>query len=177
MNSPDPSSSPDSERWFLEAYEQYADAIFRYCALRLADREAGKELMQETFIRVWESVGRGTTIENCRAFLYKVANNLIIDTARRRKLRSQDSLETLHESGFDLPDKEPGPARQTEATLAMESIAKLDEPYRDVLIMRFVAGLPPAEIATVLGESQNAVSVRIHRGLKQLESIVNPSHD
>lgn len=175
MNSPDLSSS--SEQWFLEAYEKYADAIFRHCALRLADREAGKELMQDTFIRAWESVGRGTKIENCRAFLYKIANNLIIDVARRRKLRQQDSLETLHESGFDLPDKGPGPARRTEAALALESMSKLEEPYRNVLVMRFIDGLPPSEIAEILGESQNVVSVRIHRGLKQLEDAVNPSHD
>ncbi len=175
MNAPDPSSS--SEQWFLEAYEKYADAIFRHCALRLSDREAGKELMQETFIRVWESVGRGTKVENCRAFLYKVANNLIIDIARRRKLRTQDSLETLHEAGFDLPDKEPGPARQVEAALAMECMRKLDEPYKSVLVLRFVDGLPPSDIADILGESQNVISVRIHRGLKQLEDAINPSHD
>ncbi len=176
MNAPDPSPS-SVEQWFLDAYEQYADAIFRHCALRLMDREQGRELMQETFIRAWESVGRGTKVENCRAFLYKVANNLIIDVARRRKLRTQDSLEALQETGFDLPDREPSPARQTEAALAMESMRKLDEPYRTALVMRFVDGLPPAEIAKVLGVSQNVISVRIHRGLEKLESAVNPSHD
>lgn len=171
------SSASASELWFLAAYEQYADAIFRHCALRLGDREQGKELMQETFIRAWESVGKGMRIENGRAFLYKVANNLIIDVARRRKLRTQDSLEALRETGFDLPDREPGPERKTEGALAIESMRKLEEPYRTVLIMRFIDGLPPADIASILKVSQNVISVRIHRGLQKLESSLNPSHE
>ena len=176
MNSPDPDLS-SLEQWFLDAYEKYADAIFRHCALRLSDRESGKELMQETFIRAWETIGKGVVVLNPRAFLYKVANNLIIDIARRRKLRSQDSLEALQETGFDLPDKEPSPSRQVEAALALQSMHKLPEPYKSVLILRFIDGLPPADIAEILRESQNVISVRIHRGLKQLESIINPTHD
>ncbi len=165
------------EGWFLSAYEQYADAIFRHCALRLGDREQGKELMQETFIRAWESAVRGIEIGNCRAFLYKVANNLIIDVARRRKLRTQDSLETLQETGFDLPDREPGPERKTEGTLAIESMRKLEEPYRTALVMRFIDGLSPSDIASILKVSENVISVRIHRGLQKLESALNPTHE
>jgi DNA-directed RNA polymerase specialized sigma24 family protein len=48
------------EEQFLQAYEEYADAIFRHCAMRISDRERGKELMQETFLKAWESVRRGT---------------------------------------------------------------------------------------------------------------------
>lgn len=156
---------------FLEAYDLYADDIFRHCALRLSDRELGKDLMQETFLRVWQQMTRGTEILNIRAFLYKIANNLIIDLARRAKLRHQDSLEGMQEMGFDLPDREPGPAAQTDAVLARESLDKVDEPYRTAVIMRFVDGLPPRDIAELLGVSPNVVSVRIHRGIKQLESL------
>lgn len=176
MNVPS-SSASTLELWFLSAYEQYADAIFRHCALRLGDREQGRDLMQETFIRAWESVRKGVRVENCRAFLYKVANNLIIDIARRRKLRTQDSLEALRETGFDLPDREPGPARKTEGALAIESMQKLEEPYRTVLVMRFIDGLSPTEIAAILKVSENVISVRIHRGLEKLESAFNPSHE
>ncbi len=157
---------------FLEAYDLYADAIFRHCALRLGDRELGKDLMQETFLRAWQELAKGTTLHNVRAFLYRIANNLIIDVARRAKLRKQESLEGLQEVGFDIPDREPGPAAQTDATLARESLDRVDEPYRTAVIMRFVDGLPPRDIADLLGVSANVVSVRIHRGIKQLESFL-----
>lgn len=166
------------EQLFLDAYDQYAQAIFRHCALRLRDRERGKEIMQDTFVRVWESIQKGTEVENFRAFLYKVANNLIIDLVRREKLRTEDSLEEMEEeTGFELPDREAGPARRTEWALAMDAVGKLEEPYRTAVVLRFIDGLPPSEIAELLGQSPNVVSVHIHRGLKELESFLNASHE
>ncbi len=164
---------PVAEQQFLSAYDDYADAIFRHCALRLGNREIGKELMQETFLRAWESMMHGTTIQQPRAFLYKIANNLIIDFARRRKLRTEQSLEDMFENtGFDVPDKEPGPARVTEGKLALSMLQQLEEPYRSAIIMRYVDDMPPNGMAKVLGVSPNVVSVRIHRGLAKLASLM-----
>lgn len=168
--------TPDREQILLNAYDEYADAIFRHCALRLRDRERGKDLMQETFVRVWESLQRGTDIENMRAFLYRVANNLIIDDARRRKLRTEESLEGMQEeTGWEPPDTAPDPSRVTHGAMVMETVAQLEEPYRTAVVMRYVDGLPPRDIADALGVSPNVVSVRIHRGIEQLATLVNPS--
>lgn len=93
-NQPDPSAAIEA------AYEAYADAIFRHCYFRVFNRELGKELMQETFLRVFEYLSKGNTVDNMRAFLYRVANNLIIDNVRRKK---ELSLDALNEQGFDPP--------------------------------------------------------------------------
>jgi RNA polymerase sigma factor (sigma-70 family) len=53
----------------------------------------------------------------------------------------------------------------------MEKIRELDPPYQQVIYLRFVEGLPPREIAEILKESPNTVSVRISRGLLQLKKI------
>lgn len=169
-------SPSNNEQLLLNAYDEYADAIFRHCALRLHDRERGKDLMQETFMRVWESLEKGTDIENMRAFLYRVANNLIIDDVRRRRLRTEESLEDMQEQhGWELPDAAPDPARVTQGAMVVETVAQLEEPYRTAVVMRYIDGLPPREIADVLGVSPNVVSVRIHRGIEQLSALVNPS--
>lgn len=171
-----PKAHDDTEQEFLAAYDEYADAIFRHCALRLGDRELGKDMMQDTFMRAWESVAKGTTVTHMRAFLYKIANNLIIDTARRRKIHIQESLEELQEeTGFDVPDKEPGPVRQLEGTLVLETLQRLEEPYRTAVIMRFVDDLEPREIARMLDVSADAVSVRIHRGIRRLSTFLSPN--
>lgn len=168
-------SSADNEQLLLTAYDEYADAIFRHCALRLNDRERGKDLMQDTFVRAWESMQKGKTIENMRAFLYRIANNLIVDDARRRKLRTEQSLEDMQEEhGWELPDAAPDPSRVTHGVIVMETVAKLEEPYRTAVVMRYVDGLPPRDIADALGVTPNVVSVRIHRGIEQLSSLVNP---
>jgi len=173
MSHPSDTSIEDK---FLAAYDDYADAIFRHCALRLYDRELGRDLMQETFLRAWQTLAKGTDVTQIRAFLYKIANNLIIDTVRRRKLRTVDSLEDMREEqGFDLPDREPDPARYTEGKFVLGSIDKLEEPYRTAIIMRYVDDLPPKDIADLLGVTPNVVSVRIHRGLDQLSSLLQPT--
>lgn len=163
---------PDTEQFFLQAYDDYADAIFRHIALRLGDREQARELMQDTYMKVWEYISGGKTVENMRAFLYRVANNLIIDTARRRKLRAVDSLEQMREeTGFDPPAEEDHSARtHIDAQRVLPVLQSIDESLRTPLVMRYVDGLAPREIADLLGVSPNVVSVRIHRGMEALRS-------
>ena len=163
---------PDIEQSFLKAYDDYADAIFRHIALRLGDREQARELMQDTYMKVWQYLASGKTVENLRAFLYRTANNLIVDTARRRKVRPEQSLEQMHEEhGFDPPAEEDNSAiTHIDAERVMPILQSIDESLRDVLVMRYVDGLPPKEIAALLGLSANVVSVRIHRGMEALRS-------
>lgn len=164
----------DMEQLFLQAYDDYADAIFRHIALRLGDRERGKELMQDAFMKAWEYLASGKTVENLRAFLYRIANNLIIDTARRRKIRTEDSLEEMHEvQGFDPPaEEEVSSGILMDGARAMQVLQKVEEPMRTAVILRFVDGLPPREIAELLGVSANVASVRIHRGVEALRSLL-----
>lgn len=167
------------EEQFLLAYDNFADAIFRHCALRVGDRELGKELMQDTFLRAWESARRGTMIENMRAFLYKIANNLIIDHYRRD--REQASLEQMaEEQGFDPPEVrvDMDVARAYAGNEVIAKLSHLEEPYRTAVVMRYVDGLEPREIAEALGVTSNVASVRIHRGLKNLSLLLGqePAH-
>ncbi len=166
------SSSPQSlEEEFLQAYDQYADAIFRHCYFRVFDRERGKDLMQDTFMRAWEYIAKGEKVLNMRAFLYRVANNLIVDEARKKK---EASLEKLQEEGFDpSTDDTQHWKNRIDRDRILESLVHIDESYRSILVMRFVNDLSPSEIAEITGESANTISVRIYRGLKQLRSHIN----
>ncbi len=162
------SPEADPSSIIASAYDQYADAIFRHCYFRLMNREVAKELMQEAFIKVFEYLKKGEKIDNIRAFLYKVANNLVVDFVRKK---SEISLDELHESGFE-------PAGDTEETVlrsigderifaALTSLKKED---RTLVILRFIDEWKPQEIADMLGMSANVVSVRLHRALKELKA-------
>ncbi|MEK7217934.1 MAG: RNA polymerase sigma factor [Patescibacteria group bacterium] len=161
---------PDEE--LAEAYGKYADAIFRHCYFRVFDRERGKELMQETFMRAWTYVSNSEKrkVQNMRAFLYRIANNLIVDEVRKKK---ELSLDELQKSGWD-----PGYDGVTEMQKRVEQnkifalLHKVPREYREVLVMRYIDGLTPADIAGILGESPNAISVRLHRGIKQLHAMM-----
>lgn len=154
---------------FIDFYNVLSDAIFRHVYFRVFDRERAKELTQETFMRTWQYIAAGKEIKNHKAFLYKVANNLIIDESRKKKSLSLDELK---ESGFDPGFEEREHIQNSlDAESAKIVIKTLAEKYRDVVMMRYVDGFSPKEIARMIGETENVVSVRIHRGLKQLNKI------
>jgi len=163
------------ERRFTRAYDLYADLIFRHCYFRIGDREKGKELMQDAFLKTWEYIAKGNEVEDMRAFLYRTANNLIVDLYRRKSKRQEESFEDLREKGFDVASSERA-ERETEAGFTSDEVAsvlgKIEEPFRSAVIMRYIDGLNPKQIAQSLGESVNVVSVRINRGIKKLKSLL-----
>ena len=94
-----PKNQGISEEQFIKIYDELADSIFRHCYFRIYNYERAKELMQETFTRTWEYVAKGKKIDNLKAFVYRIATNIIIDEARRKK---SVSLDDLMENGFEI---------------------------------------------------------------------------
>lgn len=155
---------------FGDAYEEHKDAIFRHCYFRTFDREIAKDILQETFVKTWDYLRDGKEVENLRAFLYKVATNLIIN--HKRKMKSL-SLEKLQEDGFDPGERDAMEDRDwIQEERVMRTLSRVEEPYRTAITLRYVEGLQPAEIADIEGQSANVISVRIHRGLKMIESFL-----
>jgi|SRR3990172_2274282 len=157
---------------FLKVYDQYADVIFRYCYFQISDREKAKDLTQDVFIKTWEYMTSGKKVEYMKAFLYRIAANTVIDDRRKKKTLS---LDKMAEEGFDFPDKKnEGEEKEMifEGEQAVKVISDLADKYRDVLMLRYVDDLSIKEIAEIVNETENNVSVRIHRGLEKLKNIL-----
>lgn len=166
-------SHPGADADFATAYDEYADAIFRHCCYRCFNRERAKELMQDTFMKAWDYLVAGNDIDNVQAFLYRTANNLLIDEARRAKKRKVVSFEDMAEGGFDVEGEDGrDQARIFDAKAVAEVLHELEEPYRTAIIMRYIDELSPKEIAELLNETANVVSVRLNRGMKMLRTIL-----
>ena len=168
----------EAEKAFIQAYDEYADVLFRHCYFRVSNRERALELTQESFMKTWDTVVKGKEIQNYRAFLFRVLNNLIIDEYRKKKSLSLDGLlekEGVTEGSFD--DLQVGSLEEEIEKIELnihseqleDALKKLPEHYRSVIIMRFIDELRPKEIASILEESENAISVRINRGIKKLQ--------
>lgn len=162
---------------FLQAFEEYGDALFRHAKLRISDREKARDLVHDTYTKVWSYVRDGHEIDNYRPFLYKVLNNLIIDEYRKHKESSLDAL--LEQEGVDegiFDELSESTLESLAATIdgrkAFEQLEQLPDEYREVIILRFVDELGPKEISHLIEETENVVSVRIHRGLKMLRDII-----
>lgn len=154
---------------FLESYDQYNDAIFRYCYFQTSKREVAMDLAQDTFVKAWEYLAKGHTVEHMKAFLYRIAGNLIIDYRRKKKT---ESLDTMMEAGFDVgSDESERITHNLDAKQALELVGQIDEKYRDVIIMRYIDELSIKEIADVTGETENNISVRLHRGIEKVKAL------
>lgn len=167
----------DTEREFTKAYEEHADALFRHCYFRVSNRERALELTQEAFMKTWDSVAQGKEIQNYRAFLFRVLNNLIIDEYRKKKSTSLDALlEQEHVTEGQFDDLQEGSLEETlesvevnlQADRLEDALQKLSDEYRQVIVMRYINELRPQEIAAITGETENTISVRINRGIKKL---------
>lgn len=158
------------EKQFIKAYDQYSDAIFRYCLYRVYNRETAQDIAQEAYTRTWNYLVCGNKIDNLRAFLYRTARNLIIDASRRQ---TSDSLEKLQEeSGFEPAVAAPQIC-ETELGEVFDKLDQIDVEHREALILRHVEGYSPKEIAAITGESENTVSVRVHRAQQKLKQLLN----
>jgi RNA polymerase sigma-70 factor (ECF subfamily) len=153
----------------MKAYDTYNDAIFRYCLFETSNREVAIDLTQDTFTKVWQYLDGGKEVEHMKAFLYRVAGNLVIDYRRKKKTTS---LDAMTEEGFDVGHDEREHTEGTfDAQKLMGLLKDVGEKYRDVIIMRFIDDLSIKEISDVTGESENNISVRLHRGMEKLREL------
>lgn len=157
---------------FEAIYSKESDAIFRFCFVRVSDREQALDITQETFLRLWQSLHTEKEITNMKAFLFTVARRLIIDWYRKKKSFSLDSM-TIGEGddSYDVMDEgtdKEGLSVGIEGRYLLSKINELSPQHREPVYLRFVEDLSPPQIGEILGISANAASVRINRGLIEL---------
>ncbi len=156
---------------FLEAFEEYNEAILRYSHFKTSDREKAKDITQDTFVKAWEYIAKGNEVDNIKALLYRIANNLIIDGFRKKKSLSLDDLQ---DQGFDPAfDKSDQLFNKIDGAIALKLLDKLPRAYKDIIIMRYVEELTIPEIAKILKEKENNISVKLHRGIEKLRHHYN----
>jgi RNA polymerase sigma-70 factor (ECF subfamily) len=165
----------EAEKAFNDIYTSHSDALFRFCLIKVSDREKALDLTQEVFTRFWQRMLEQTeAIDKPKTFLFAIARNAIIDWYRKKKSVSLDAM-TDEETGDPyepLSDDMVGAVRlESEGRFLVDKIGELEPGYRDAIYLRFVEGLAPPEVAKVLGVSTNAASVRITRGLEKLRSL------
>src|SRR3569623_1196978 len=124
--------------YFLATYDSYADELYRYCRMRVSDGEKAEDLVQDVFVRFWQTLREGTRPENPRAFLYTLARNRVIDWYRKKK---ESSLDVLQEAGIDFAGRgQEEILRDAEMQRVLAAIDELDERSRDAILLRFVEG-------------------------------------
>ena len=150
-------------------YEHYHASIFRYLYYRVGDRQTAEDLTSEVFLRMIRNLA-GYRLQSSsvpfQAWLFQIAHNLVADHFRRSSIHPQVEL-AEHLAGAD-----PAPDAGIEHRLANEhlyrALARLNEVQRDVIVLRFMVGMPITEVAHTLHKSEDAVKGLQRRGLSAL---------
>jgi RNA polymerase sigma-70 factor, ECF subfamily len=163
---------------FIEAYDLYADDIYRFAFFKIGNTEEAKDLTSAVFLKVWnyaQSQGLDES-KSLRAFIYKTARNLIID--HYRQLRE---IEIRLDNGENsllgmLADEKQNLEHQAEVLSDMDlvraGLGELKDEYREIILMRFVDELSFAEIAEVTGKTTSSVRIQAFRALQALKELL-----
>jgi RNA polymerase sigma-70 factor, ECF subfamily len=147
--------------------DRYGAALHRYVAAIVADHHLAEDLVSETYVRMLERIGEYTyTGAPFRAWLYRVAHNLAVNAVTRaRAVPNEAALAQAEQPGAD-----PAVAaeRREEHAAVRDALAQLTEEQQQVLLLRFVARRPIAEVAQQLSRSEGSVKQLQLRALRSL---------
>lgn len=151
-------------------YDRHHQSIFRYVWSRVGDQQLAEDLTGEIFTRMVANLpGYQPTSVPFRAWLYRIARNLIVDEHRRENGRFPVPITRAE----NLSDGH-NPGAIVEQRLVLDQIqtalAGIDPVQQEVITLRFIAGLPLSDVAHALDKSVAAVKSLQHRGLKALRA-------
>lgn len=154
-------------------YENYLNEIYRYIYYRVADQIEAEDLTEMVFLKVWEKLPRITkdsAIQNFRAWIYRIAHNLVVDRHRATKpTLSLDQINSLQDAG---PTPEAIVHRREKAQQLAQLISELDPRLQQVVTCRFISQWSHAQTAQVMGLSEGHVRVLQHRALKRMQKMI-----
>ena len=154
---------------FQTVYNRYCEPLYHYLWSRLGESECARELLQEIFVRLWQSRERLKPTRSLKPYIYRIANNLIIDYYRRQKVRIQyRELEKNRTSEGSNED----PELKTLIKLALQT---LPDKLRTVFILHHVKKYTYDEIAEMCQVSKKAVENRMKKAIIHLRKKLNAS--
>lgn len=156
---------------FVVLYERYVDPLFRFVAYRVRSQELAQDITSELFLKVWQRLtAHQARVQNLRAFLYQVARNLIAD-----HYRSQQATLPLEEAA-QVASTEAGSEVTIDLKLSLaeveQGLKELKGEWQEVVLLAYVEGLKPAEIALIIEKTPAATRVMLHRALKELKRLL-----
>jgi RNA polymerase sigma-70 factor (ECF subfamily) len=152
-------------------YQRYVSRVYRFLRVRCSSSDQAADLTQQVFLKMAEALPRyrerGAPFA---AWLFRIARNVAIDHARRH--RASVPWESLTQAA--APDDVEARVinRETRARVGA-LLAAMSSDERELLSLRFAAGLSSGEIAAVVGGSEAAVKKRLTRTIQRLKEQSN----
>lgn len=160
-----------ADELFKKAYDRYYQSIYKFCLSRLPnDRHSVEDVVQETFLVLYNKYLDGEDIEYTQAFLFKTANNFILKQMRQnQKKQEQISVDDI----IHIPaQNEDIDERLTFEEYSRQISAALNDTDAEIFKLRYESDLEIAQIAEVTGLSLKATYARIERMRDKIRRIL-----
>jgi RNA polymerase sigma-70 factor, ECF subfamily len=159
---------------FEALYRKYLAQVYSYAYYELRDHHEAEDATERTFVAALTNLARfeeratpaeGEGASTFRVWLFRIARNVV---ANRRRTLYRHPSEPIEAAGAvaDPVDVESAAATRDEAAAAWRAVGRLPVDRQRAVVLRFVEEMSTAEIAGILGRSEGAVRVLLHRALR-----------
>ena len=170
-----PYTRPDAvarldEAAFSRLYGGASRALWSYVYRVTGNAADADDIVQEAFLRLLRA-DLGTTEEDWRRYLYRVASNLVVDRWRSRKRRDQHEEHSVLSAAVDGGGQVSGSSAGADTDVA-RTFAELTSRERALLWLAYVEGESHEEIAASLGLGRRSIKVLLFRARRRLRDLL-----
>lgn len=160
----------DSE-WVRRIVDTHAAALTRYAASILHDADAGKDVVQDVFMRLWREP-RDQIEDHVQAWLFRVCRNRALDVRRKAGRLVRMDAATEKKTASSMADPSLHAEQDDNHAHVLQLLAELPENQREVVRLKFQNGMSYKEIASVTELTVTNVGFLIHTAIKSLRAKV-----
>jgi RNA polymerase sigma-70 factor (ECF subfamily) len=159
---------------FATIYDQYASRVYTYVRYRIGDVQTADDLTEQIFEQALLSLGNYRAEQApLGAWIFGIAHNVVSHYYRTKRRHRWLPLDTVRDRASDTPPPEDIAIRNETHHRLVQAVARLRDHERDIIALKFVAGLTNRQIAVTMGFSESKVGVTLYRSLKQLRGILS----
>lgn len=166
--------------------EKYGKLAYRLAIQITKNHEDANDVMQETFLKVYESIGSFRKESAFETWLYRIIVNQALNMVKRRERRRESSISDADE--IDLRFNLPGSSSYANSPhddvekkelqkWVTQAVDSLSAKHRTVVILHEFEGLTHPQIATILNCSEGTVRSRLHYARRKLRDLLKPYVD
>ena len=157
----------DKQRKYELLVDAHADDLYRYALWVTKNKHMAEEVIQETYLRAWKSLDSLRDAKAAKAWLFTIFRREHARQFERKRHQMTDveDLDNAAVSGREFDDS-------VESFQLRRALEKLDEDYREPLVMQVLGGYTCEEIAEMLDISPSAVMTRLFRARKKMRELL-----
>jgi RNA polymerase sigma-70 factor (ECF subfamily) len=174
-----PAAKRELDRAFEELYRAHLRDVYSYSYYRVGNHHDAEDLTEQAFLQAYRHFDRARRESNgrpLRPWLIRIAHNLASNYYRDRSRKPEAALDNI-EPPVHPHDTVSVVEGRDELRRVLEGVTHLPDDRREALIMRFALDMSNREIARVLGRTDGATKVLIHRAIKQLGEEIGMAED